>query len=241
MGRRIHELAKDYNAEVSCIVDPNSAGSDPDIQPDKVAMCDVAIDFSHPDATPGNLQNLLNLNIPVVIGTTGWFEDLDKVKAQVQQSKGKVLYGSNFSLGVQLFNKLAGRAAELFGSSGLFDAGIHEVHHTGKADAPSGTAQTLAENWIASSKSSQKVHYGVPEKGRPAPENFYVTSQRIGSVYGEHHLKITSEFDDVEISHKARSRDGFVAGALRAANWLHGKEPGFYVIEDVIEEMAEKI
>lgn len=240
MGQRIHELAKDYDAEVSCIVDPNSADSDPDIQPDKAAMCDVAIDFSHPDATPGNLQNLLNLNIPVVIGTTGWFEVLSKVKAQVQESKGKVLYGSNFSLGVQLFNKVASRAAELFGPSDLFDAGIHEVHHTGKADAPSGTAKTLAENWISTSKSNQKMHYGVPQKGRPEPGNFYVTSQRIGSVYGEHHLKITSEFDDIEISHKARSRDGFAAGALRAATWLHSKEPGFYLIEEVIEEIVEQ-
>ena len=238
MGRRIHELAERFDVEVALRVDPSADDAVPEIQPEQLALCDVAIDFSHPEATPGHLQSLLNLSVPAVIGTTGWFESLETVKKQVQQEKGKILYGSNFSLGVQLFNKLVARAGELFGPSEQFDAGLHELHHTEKADAPSGTGRTLTETWLAHAGSGKKPHYGIPEKGKPDSDQFYVTSQRIGSIFGEHHLKIISEFDDIEISHKARSRDGFAAGALRAALWLHQQKQGFFLIEDVIEEIV---
>lgn len=238
MGRRIHDLSERFDVEIGLRVDPSADDAVAEIQPDQLALCDVAIDFSHPEATPGHLQTILNLNLPTVIGTTGWFDKVDDVRKQVEEARGTVLYGSNFSLGVQLFNKLTARAAELFGKSDNFDAGLHELHHTEKADAPSGTARTLADSWIAHSGSDRKRHYGIPEKGKPDSDNFYVTSQRIGSIFGEHHLKIISEFDDIEISHKARSRDGFAAGALKAAIWLQKQQKGFYLIEDVIEDIV---
>ncbi len=238
MGQRIHELSERFDAEIALRVDPVAKDATAEIQPDQLALCDVAIDFSHPEATPGHLQTLLNLNVPTVIGTTGWFNEIDEVRKQVTEANGTILYGSNFSLGVQLFNKLVARAAELYGKSDNFDAGLHELHHTGKADAPSGTARTLADTWIANSESEKKRHYGISESGKPDPSNFYVTSQRIGSIFGEHHLKIISEFDDIEISHKARSRDGFAAGALKAAIWLQKQKKGFYLIEDVIEQIV---
>lgn len=241
MGRKIHNLAGAHDMEINCIVDPHAEGADPDIGEEKLSLCDVAIDFSHPDATPGNLQMLLNLNVPVVIGTTGWFEDVSRIKSQVDDAKGKVLYGSNFSLGVQLFNKLIARAGELFGSTKQYDAGLHELHHTGKADAPSGTAKTLAQTWIDHSGSGRKSVYSIGKQDKPDPGHFYVTSQRVGSIFGEHHLKIISEFDDIEISHKARSRDGFAAGALQAAGWLHKQKSGFYLIEDVIEDISRQV
>ncbi|MEX0778550.1 MAG: 4-hydroxy-tetrahydrodipicolinate reductase [Balneolales bacterium] len=237
MGQRIELLAKELGFNVPVVLDIENNQNGAGITASALKDIDVAIDFSHPKATPIHAEKLLELNIPVVVGTTGWLDDPDWVKSLCREHNGRLIYGSNFSLGVQLFIKLTARAGELFGKSSIFSAGLHEVHHTKKVDAPSGTAKTMADAWLKGAGSSQKISYEVPQNPDSAEKEFQVSSQRIGSVYGEHQLKINSLYDDIELTHRARSRDAFAAGALQAASWLTRQQPGFYLIEDVIEDV----
>ncbi|MEX0928295.1 MAG: 4-hydroxy-tetrahydrodipicolinate reductase [Balneolales bacterium] len=237
MGQRIQVLAEKENHSVPVILDIENNISGSGMTRPVFEHIDVAIDFSHPAAVQTHIQKLLELGIPAVIGTTGWLEEPAAVSKLCKQYEGRLLYGSNFSLGVQLFIKLVARAGELFGKSALFDAALHEVHHTRKADAPSGTAKTLAGVWLEAAGSSKKPVFQVPEKQEINKNDFLMTSQRLGSVYGEHQLRINSLYDDIMITHQARSRDAFAAGSLKAASWLVRQEPGFYMIEDVIEEV----
>lgn len=238
MGQRIEALSPEHEAEIKLILDRENNEHGKGINREAFSDVDVAIDFSHPDAFTQNLERLLSTGTPLVIGTTGWLEKAGKMEEACQKNHVPWLYGSNFSLGVQLFGRLVRRAGELFGSSELFDAALHEVHHTQKADAPSGTALTLSDLWKQGAQSGRDIKYGIPEKGRVNEESFYVTSQRLGSVYGEHQLRINSLFDDIEITHRARSRDAFAAGALKAARWVVDQKPGFYRVEDVVEELV---
>jgi 4-hydroxy-tetrahydrodipicolinate reductase len=127
----------------------------------------------------------------------------------------------------------------LFGSSNLVDEALNEVHHTLKADDPSGTAYTRAQQCWERAGQERKIDYGVPEEGRVDSDHLYVTSQRLGSGFGEHQLRLNSYFDDIELTHRARSRDAFASGALQAARWIIKQKPGFYRIEDVVAEVAQ--
>ena len=238
MGRRIDVLSTDYNADVKIRLDDSNNLKGEGFKLDEIKQAEVAIDFSLAEAVKINLPLALKQGLPVVIGTTGWIDDPVDVEELVKKHNGKVLYGSNFSLGVQLFIKLVRRAGELFGDSDLFDSVLHEVHHTRKADAPSGTAETMARQFLDGSQSTKEISYGVPAEGRVESDHFYVTAQRLGSVFGEHQLRINSHFDDIELTHRARSRDAFAAGALKAAHWLVKQDPGFYLLEDVVDQIV---
>ena len=239
MGQRIHALAKKYGHSVDLVVIGKINADGAGITASKFENIDLAIEFGRAEGTLVNIEKLLEIGTPVVVGTTGWITDETRAKVTelCEDHEGKVLYGSNFSLGVQLFLKLVARSAELFGNSDIFDASIHEVHHTQKADAPSGTAITAADTWIQNANSTKKRNHALPVADKPDPESFYVTSQRIKGVVGEHELRIRSDFDDIRVSHSALSRDAFAAGSLQAATWLLGQESGFYLIEDVVEDV----
>jgi len=237
MGRRIESLSEGFGLNPDLILDEHNNENGVGITASNFNEIDVAIDFSHPEALRTNLPRLLSTQTPLVIGTTGWLEYFSKLDQECKKNQLPVLYGSNFSLGVQLFGKLIQKAGELFGgvNNNLFDAALHEIHHTEKQDAPSGTAKTLSELWHKGANVEHHHHYGIPAEGAVDDNQFYITSQRLGSVFGEHTLRINSEFDDITISHTARSRDAFAAGALKSAIWLVEQEPGFYQIEDVVE------
>lgn len=239
MGQRIEALAKEQGYKVPVILDYENNVKGSGITASAFEGIDVAIDFTHPEVASIHVEKLLQLGIPVVVGTTGWLDDSALGISISKKYDGRLIYGSNFSLGVQLFIKLAARAGELFGKSSLFDASLHEVHHTQKADAPSGTAKTLAQTWLNSSGSSKKMSFQVSDKHKVEDQEFLVTSQRIGSVYGDHQLRINSLYDDIELTHRARSRDAFAAGSLQAGGWLIRQKPGFYLIEDVIEDILQ--
>lgn len=233
MGKRIHELAEEANHEVTAIVDPHyENGFQGDVS-EVLKKADVVIDFSHPDAIPEHLGLFLQTGTPAVIGTTGW--ELPKnFELTCKKENTAVLYGSNFSLGVQLFMKLAEEGAKLFGNNEMFHAALHELHHIHKVDAPSGTAKTLSKIWRNNSTRQKEEVFGVPATNAVDPDKLHVTAQRLGAVYGEHQIRVHSEFDDIEITHRARSRDGFASGAVKAAEWLANQKPGFYLIEDEI-------
>ncbi len=240
MGQMIHSLLSENNAE--CVVwlgeDNNQQGQG--ITKDSMMNVDVAIDFTHPDVVLENVNALLKFDIPVVIGTTGWTEKENDVKKLIREHNGRVVFGSNFSLGVQMFIRFVNEAARLSANASFFDAAIHEVHHTEKADSPSGTALTLAKTWLNHSKKQKQIVSQIPAKGKVDESDFLVTAQRLGSVFGEHTLRLNSPWDEIELSHKARSREGFAVGAIKAAHWLASqKESGYWLIENVVEEVLE--
>lgn len=240
MGQRIESLSNDFGFTPKLILDEHNNEKGEGITTSNFADIDVAIDFSHPEAFKDNLPKLLSTQTPLVIGTTGWLDYVQQLDQRCKKHEVAVLYGSNFSLGVQLFGKLIRKAGELFGgeSNTLFDTALHEIHHIEKEDAPSGTANTLAELWHKGADLPSEHKYGIPSEGAVDDSTFYITSQRLGSVFGEHTLRINSRFDDITISHTARSRDAFAAGALKSARWIVDQDAGFYQIEDVVEKIT---
>jgi 4-hydroxy-tetrahydrodipicolinate reductase len=166
MGRRIHELAAGFGFEVKLQLGIENNKNGAGITQDNFKDVDAAIDFSHPGVVKNHISAVAALGVPLVVGTTGWLDDPDWVESVVKEHDAKIVYGSNFSLGVQLFIKLTQQAAALYGNSADFDVSLHEIHHTEKADAPSGTALTLAQKWIAHSGKAKKHFIWRPQKGR---------------------------------------------------------------------------
>lgn len=240
MGHRIDSLSESQGYTVKFVLDINDNPKGQGLTPERAQQVDAIIDFSSAEELPYTMEQALKLNVPMVIGTTGWLDNAKQTDSLCKESDTPVLYGTNFSLGVQLFAKLIYQAGKLFGNNSNFHSALHEVHHTGKADAPSGTALTLAKQFLggADLTEDKEIKTDLPSSEKVDSEALYVTSQRLGSVFGEHQLRLNSPFDDIEITHKARSRDAFAAGALQAASWITNQDAGFYLLEDVIEEIA---
>jgi 4-hydroxy-tetrahydrodipicolinate reductase len=186
----------------------------------RLAGHDAVIDFSVASAVPTHVAAALRARVPIVVGTTGWQDTEAAVRAQVEQGGGALLYGANFSVGVNLFYRLVDRAAELLGGSG-YDPFIEEAHHQRKRDAPSGTARELAR---------------VLE--RRLGKSVSVASTRAGEIPGIHRVGFDSAGDQIMLIHEARSRDGFAAGALLGARWLVGRK-GVFVFADVLDDLLE--
>ena len=237
MGQRIEALASPDYGQVVLKLDEHNNARGAGITQAAFETVDIAIDFSHPSVVGSNLRRVIATSTPVVVGTTGWLHEADAINELVMHHGVAVLYGSNFSLGVQRFLKLVERAGELYGSNPAVHASVHEVHHTGKADAPSGTAITVGERWLEGSGRSGSAKYGIPERGPVDSNALVITSQRVGDVIGEHTLRLRSPFDDVEIRHQALSRDAFALGALKTAKWLLAQPAGLYYLEQVVEQI----
>ncbi|MDR2160372.1 MAG: 4-hydroxy-tetrahydrodipicolinate reductase [Treponema sp.] len=208
---------------------------------------DVAVEFSRPGTAPGNIMALARRGIAVVSGTTGWYERMDEVKRAVEEAGTAFLWASNFSLGVNLFYRIAWYAAELADGFPEYDAAACEAHHNKKADSPSGTAKTLVEGVLSRMRRKKRAVYHLPDRP-PSPDEIHCSSLRIGSTPGVHSLIFDSAADTIEITHSARNREGLAAGALAAAQWLvncpgphqaAGKpRRGIFTMDDVLAETA---
>jgi len=218
MGRAIADLAPSHGFEVAARLDHAEMQSG--LTKDMLAGADVAVEFTVPDATPANVRALIAAGCPVVVGTTGWYADLDDVQRDVNRSNGALLAATNFSLGVNIFEQVLARAAELFAAAPGFDAHMIETHHSAKKDAPSGTALTLAKAAAAAG-------------GREIP----ITSVRVGSVPGIHEVIFDAQFEQVRLQHVARDRRVFADGALVAAAWLIGRR-GVFTMKDVLDSSS---
>lgn len=194
---------------------------------DNLQEADVAIDFSVPMAAVSNITQCINTNIPVVSGTTGWLEAYDDVVALCKEKQGTFLYGSNFSLGVNLFFELNDYLAKLMSRFDEYTIQMEEIHHTQKLDKPSGTAITLANTII------DNTNYTGWTLDNPNPNQLIIDAQRVENVPGTHSIFYNSTVDTIEIKHTAHSRDGFALGAVIAAEWLHGKK-GIFTMRDVL-------
>jgi 4-hydroxy-tetrahydrodipicolinate reductase len=217
MGHAVEAAALARGHTIHARIDPGLGKNGVSLTPESLRGADVAIEFTSPGAAPGNLRRLIEAGVPVVTGTTGWRAELPAVSSLAAERGGALLHSSNFSVGVHLFIRAAHELAARFADHPDFDGFILEEHHAQKLDAPSGTALTL----------QQAVRSADP--GRPYP----VTSIRAGSIPGIHTLTYDGPHDTVVLSHSARSRQGFAAGAVLAAEWLPGRR-GVFTFEDML-------
>jgi 4-hydroxy-tetrahydrodipicolinate reductase len=195
---------------------------------DGLLIADVAIDFSLPNVAVENISECLENGIPVISGTTGWLDSYPEMVQLCNQKKGAFIYGSNFSLGVNLFFDLNEKLAKIMSQFEQYAVEIEEIHHTQKLDAPSGTAISLANGIIENSKYAS---WTLSEN--PSDSKIYIDAQRIENVPGTHSVIYDSLVDAIEITHTAHSRDGFAFGAVIAAEWIFGKK-GVFTMKDVL-------
>lgn len=188
---------------------------------------DVAIDFSVPDAAADNISTCLNNNIPVISGTTGWLENYHTMVKLCEDKNGAFIYGSNFSLGVNIFFELNAHLAKMMSNLKQYKITMEEIHHLQKLDAPSGTAISLAKDIIANSD------YSSWAIENPKNDELYIEAKREEGVPGTHSVFYDSEVDSIEIKHTAHNREGFALGAVVAAEWLLGKK-GVFSMKDVL-------
>ena len=236
MGKMIERILISRGHEVSCIVDPVvETATDKEITTAKLADADVVIDFSSPAAVLKNCKAYAMGSTPVVLGTTGWGDKRAEIEDMIKKAGIGFVWGSNFSIGAHMLFKLASYAAKLSNAVPEYDIMIHEMHHKLKKDSPSGTAITLAEKVLAASDRKTKIVTECLDR-RIEPEELHVSSTRGGSIPGIHTLYLDSPADTIEVSHSARSREGFALGAVMAAEWIKDKK-GFYSVEDFIKEI----
>jgi 4-hydroxy-tetrahydrodipicolinate reductase len=236
MGREVEKVLLQRGHTVSGRVDPVLAGADaPGVTEDLARRSDIAIEFSHADAALPNAAVYARYGLSAVSGTTGWFGKLEELRKILEGSKLGYMYGSNFSVGAHLFFALVAAASELANSCPEYDMLGWEIHHKRKKDSPSGTALTLAK--IITAKNSRKTKVVTDRLDRaPAPDELHFASVRGGEVPGVHTVLLDSAFDTIELTHSARSRGGFALGAVRAAEWLAGKQ-GIFEVNDFIQDI----
>jgi 4-hydroxy-tetrahydrodipicolinate reductase len=217
------------------IIDPAHPDS-PAIAEHTLRDIDVCIEFTRPDAALNNVLALLECGKAVVTGTTGWHHHVDRVREAMARHEAGIVLGSNFTIGVQLLQRVTAMVASMLNTLTDFDIAIHEVHHTAKRDAPSGTALRLAE--IVLQRLDRKTDVAAQGALEPIrPEQLSVTAQRLGSVFGEHTVSVDSSAETLRIEHQAKSREGFADGALMAAQWIRHRK-GLHYFEEVFDEIT---
>ena len=239
MGREVEKVLRERGHELAGRVDPAEPGADaPTLTEEMARRSDVAIEFSHAEAVLENARTCARLGLSVVSGTTGWYGKLEELRQIVAASKIGYLYGSNFSIGAHLFFALVAAATELANPCPEYDLLGWEVHHKRKKDSPSGTALTLARIITAKSERKRKV---VTERldRAPASDELHFASVRGGEVPGTHTVLFDSAFDTIELTHRARSRGGFALGAVRAAEWIAGRQ-GVFEVNDFIADILQR-
>jgi 4-hydroxy-tetrahydrodipicolinate reductase len=221
MGKMIETVAKEKGHQVVSIVDPLAPGAGhAAIGPEAVKGADLAIEFTAPSSAFANIESLLSLGLPVVVGTTGWLGRLEEARALVEAKKGLLVYGANYSIGVNLFCKIVAEAARLLDGFPQYDAAGFELHHAQKADSPSGTAKAIAKILLDRLERKTSIQSETLAERRPRPEELHFASLRVGSVPGTHTVLFDSAFDTIELTHTARTREGFARGAVMAAEWI---------------------
>lgn len=228
MGKTIESLVRKPDEVVARIDLGDSLELGPRLK------ADVAIEFTTPSAAPGNLIKCFEMNLPVVCGTTGWYEKLDEIKIICARYDGALIHSPNFSIGVNLFFELNTSLAAMMNRQPQYEVTIEETHHIHKQDAPSGTAIRLAEQILNEVKRKRSWVKGSPAK----EDELIVLSHREGEIPGTHQVRWTSPADEIIIEHKAHSRQGFAEGALSAARWIIGKH-GVFTMSDFLNLSAD--
>lgn len=229
MGKEIEFFAKQQNFIITDIFDIDNI---PSI--DKEYFFDVVIDFTQPDVVLNNINTFIKLKKNIVIGTTGWFDNINIVGEAINKNNLGLVYSSNFSLGMQMFFKIIQYASKLFANIDDYDIAINEIHHIHKKDSPSGTALKLAELIIKESKIKNTINRGDSYCVDKSELN--ITSSRCGEITGIHTVFFDSLSDTLELSHKAKNRSGLALGALLSAKWIYNKT-GIYEFSQILDEI----
>ncbi len=225
MGKAIEEIALAKGHNISLSID-----NEQQWESNKALLntVDVAIDFSTPQAVLTNIGRCFEAKIPIVVGTTAWYEAIPKLKTKCEQENQSLLWASNFSIGVNIFFKINKELARLMNTYPDYSVAVKEIHHSGKLDAPSGTAISIANDIIEEIDRKNKWILGESNKA----EELSITAKRIDPVPGTHQVIYDSEIDTIEIIHSAKSRKGFAKGAILAAEWIINHK-GFYEFKEV--------
>jgi 4-hydroxy-tetrahydrodipicolinate reductase len=243
MGKMIEQIARAQGHTIAAIFDPFAVNlpsgfyAKKTIAEANLDSIDAAIEFSLPTTAAANIIALAEKKIPTVTGTTGWHDQMDGVSKAVKDAGSSLLWATNFSIGVNLFYRIAWHAAELANNFPEYDIGGFEAHHNKKLDSPSGTAKTLAEGVLSRIERKKKLVYETMNR-KPASDEIHFPSLRMGSVPGIHSLFFDSSADTIEITHTARSREGFASGAVLAAKWLAEKERrGIFTMDEMLKDI----
>ena len=235
MGKIIEKIATDRKHDIILKIDYNNQE---ELTAENLRQADVVIEFSTPASALSNIEVCIAAGVPVVVGTTGWYEHLDGIKEKCLQNNATLLYGTNFSVGVNIFFHVNRLLARLMNNYPYYDVQVEEIHHTQKLDSPSGTAITIAEG-IIDSLNTKKSWTNVLSADDNAPgddniknDELLIESFRIDSVPGTHTVIYDSEVDMIEFKHTAHNRNGFALGAVMAAEWVAGKK-GFFSVEEM--------
>lgn len=221
MGRLVEQLAPEYGFDVKLRLDVNNNANFEGFTPENFSGVDVAIEFSTPQTAPENIVRLARLGVSVVVGTTGWFEHMERLREIVTNDNIGLVWSANYSMGVNMFSQIVAEAAKLMAREPEYGAWAWEIHHATKKDAPSGTLLALVEK--------------MKQSGYNRPID--ISSSRAGAHPGTHEIGFDSGADTITIRHTARSREGFARGALRAARWLSGKK-GFYDFREIVNQLG---
>jgi len=231
MGQEVEKVAIESGHSIVAKFDLKNPFLNTSLHPET----EVLISFTGKDAVCRNMKIAAELGVPVVEGTTGWHSHLDSIKEIAGLT---MIYSSNFSIGMYHFTKLVQFSVELFGSMKEYDCYLHEWHHKGKADSPSGTANKLANIMIGAIPSKSTIAMPAASE-KIGPQSLCVTSSRVGRFPGKHEVGFDSEYDTIILSHQAHNRTGFAFGAVRAAEWLIGKE-GIYTMDDFMNASMKR-
>lgn len=256
MGQIIERLAMEKGHEIVAVIDPYFKTSSPgnsainnqsnsstpkvekEISKKTLKDAEVCIEFTTPQAAIENIKKIAECGKNIVVGTTGWYNQMEEVRKIVDKNKIGLIWSGNFSIGVNAFFRIVENAAKIFNNLNDYDVLAYELHHNQKADSPSGTAKMLGDIIL---KSMPRKTKAVTEKlDRKIEGNeFHLASVRGGSIPGIHEVMFDSKEDSIELKHTARNREGFASGAVIAAEFIKGKK-GMYNIDDLMKKIIEK-
>lgn len=228
MGKGIEQLILEQGKDE--VVLTISESNKDELTSENLQKADVAIEFSTPKTAVKHIEACFDAGIPVVVGTTGWLVEFDRIKTQCLSNGNTLFYASNFSVGVNIFFELNRQLAKLMETQTQYSPEIEEIHHTEKLDSPSGTAITLAQGLIENLKRKTSWENNPSDKEAVLP----IISKREPAVPGTHTIRYDSDIDFISITHEAKSRKGFIQGAVMAAQWVNGKT-GYFEMKDLLK------
>jgi 4-hydroxy-tetrahydrodipicolinate reductase len=236
MGKIIEKIALSRKHEIVLTIDHDNLH---DLTPENLQKADVVIEFTMPASVLSNIEHCFNADVPIVVGTTGWYDKIPEIKQRCEEGDHTLMYASNFSVGVNIFFHVNRLLAKMMNNYPHYDVQVEEIHHIQKMDAPSGTAITIAEGIIENLDSKSEWVNVLTTDDKSDDEavganQLLIESMRIDSVPGTHTVIYDSEVDSIEFKHTAHNRNGFALGAVLAAEWVHDKK-GFYSVEAMFD------
>lgn len=241
MGHVVRDLALREGHQVVAVIDPHAKAPEVTAKScDQAALegVDVAIEFSVPDGIEQRLHAYAEASVPAVVATTGWYNRLEAIERAMDGSGCSIIWSGNFAIGVHLFFAIAKRAAHLMDRFPSYDPVVQELFHAAKGDSPSGTSLMLGNILLEELSGKDRLETGRLDRKRD-PNEIHLSSARGGSNPGTHTLIFDSPVDSIEITHRARSREGFAAGALQAAAWIGDGKKGFFKLDDMLRDLLD--